>query len=185
MTRTTLTTAVASLNLMEAIVRVSSGGGRSLDRVSQTRQGTAGQSPNLGLSLLVLGLVVSPGLGVGHGSRGGLDASLRLSGVAGHGDPFLGLGEAVVVLVPSLAGSVARAAGDVSVGRALDVLLGVAVGQGNTIASLDLVHGSVGDGGIGSRLGGSGFGLDSGGLVVGDLEGQRGLLDLRNLEGLA
>lgn len=140
-----------------------------------------GRAANLRLDLR---LVISPGLGVGDGGGSGLDAGLGLGGVARNRNPFLGLGQGVIVaLVPLLASSVAGAAGGVNIRSALDVLLGVAVGDGDILAGLDLVHGGVGDGGVSDRLGG-GLGLDSG-LLVGALVRLGGSLNLGIFEKLA
>ena len=99
-------------------------------------------------------MVVGPGLGVGRRSRGGVDARLRLAGVARdrHVHPLLRhghLGADIPLALARCVGGVISNVGVAGGPAAQRRLLGVAVGQGNGGTFVNLGQARIGDGGVG------------------------------------
>ena len=177
----TVPTTVAALHRLEAVV---------------------GRGGSLGTSL---GVVVSPGLGIGRRSgrrRGGGNAGLGLAGLARDldVDPLLGGGHLVAGVPLALAGGIRGAVGNVGVaggsaaggGAAGGGLLDVSVCESGGGALLDLGQAGISDGRVGLGLG---LGLDGlgrlgglgGGFALGEGSGvgDSNFLDLGDWGGLA
>lgn len=172
----TVSTTVTALHRLEAVI---------------------GRGGSLGTSL---GVVVSPGLGIGRRSgrrRGGGNARLGFAGLARDldVDPLLGGGHLVAGVPLALSGGIRGAVGNVGVaggGAAGRGLLDVPVCESGGGALLDLGQAGISDGRVGLGLG---LGLDGlgrlgglgGGFALGEGSGvgDSNLLDLSDWGGLA